>query len=331
MVQVNGYELNQPGDVAPWGQREFDLLSAFANLMPAPGATLTTQHDHGRLRNSDGDTIFFTRVNLDRGYIGDMNPNLLPALSNSTKCVISGSQGGDLSLIDTVNGNPTLNFGDALDENAFKIIGNVSSGAMSFGTSSVTSVMAIESSGRILVNPGQSSAVDLLYAGDSDAELFFVDADDNRVGIGTLSPNAAKLHVQEDNGDPQLQLAYDGSNISETRIDSNGYTIHYRSTRHMFSSTDDSPNGVVHIKQASSSGAIPCLELEQVDQDFKFIEFNGTSAADQTKNISTVNGDGSVEGPKNFSASAGWAFEGMIKIGVEGDDMWIPFYSADTK
>jgi hypothetical protein len=72
------------------------------------------------------------------------------------------------------------------------------------------------------------------------------------------------------------------------------------------------------------------LELDQDDNDEPFIKFDGTSAADQTKNISTVNGDGAVEGPKNFSASAGWAFEGMIRIDVNGTDYWIPYYSADT-
>jgi len=64
--------------------------------------------------------------------------------------------------------------------------------------------------------------------------------------------------------------------------------------------------------------------------DEEFIRFDGTSAADQTKSISTVNGDGAVEGPKNFSASAGWAFEGMVRVNINGTDYWMPYYSADT-
>ena len=56
----------------------------------------------------------------------------------------------------------------------------------------------------------------------------------------------------------------------------------------------------------------------------------GTSAADQTKSISTVNGDGSVEGPKNYSSSAGWAFEGMVRVAINGTDRWMPYYSEDT-
>lgn len=81
---------------------------------------------------------------------------------------------------------------------------------------------------------------------------------------------------------------------------------------------------------SSSSCATPTLTLDQDDVDEPFIDFDGTSAADQTKNISTVNGDGSVEGPKNFSSSAGWQFEGMVKVEVNGTDYWMPYYSADT-
>jgi hypothetical protein len=80
----------------------------------------------------------------------------------------------------------------------------------------------------------------------------------------------------------------------------------------------------------ASGQAHAVLELEQLDNDEPFIKFDGTSAADQTKSISTVNGDGSVEGPKNYSSSAGWQFEGMIRIDVNGTDYWVPYYSADT-
>jgi hypothetical protein len=74
----------------------------------------------------------------------------------------------------------------------------------------------------------------------------------------------------------------------------------------------------------------PVLELDQDDDDSPFIEYNGTSAADQTKNISTVNGDGAVDGPKNFSATAGWTYEGMVRASINGTDRWMPFYSEDT-
>jgi len=72
------------------------------------------------------------------------------------------------------------------------------------------------------------------------------------------------------------------------------------------------------------------LTIVQADQDQPFIKYDGTSAADATKNVSTRNGDGTVEGPKNFLTTAGWAFVGMVRVNVEGTDYWMPYYSVDT-
>jgi hypothetical protein len=83
------------------------------------------------------------------------------------------------------------------------------------------------------------------------------------------------------------------------------------------------------VKQSNAAGAIPVLELHQADQDETFINFVGTSAADQTKSISTINGDGTVTGPKNFSASAGWEYVGMVKIDINGSAYWMPYYQPD--
>jgi len=92
----------------------------------------------------------------------------------------------------------------------------------------------------------------------------------------------------------------------------------------------EAPAGQLHVDQSAAGGAQPVLYLDQADVDEEFIRFDGTSAADQTKSISTVNGDGAVTGPKDFSASAGWAFEGMVRININGTDRWMPYYSADT-
>lgn len=82
--------------------------------------------------------------------------------------------------------------------------------------------------------------------------------------------------------------------------------------------------------ETSTTEALQAITIDQNDEDVAFIDYQGTSAADASKNISTRNGDGSVEGPKNFSASAGWAFAGMIKIEVNGTAYWTPYYSVDT-
>lgn len=89
------------------------------------------------------------------------------------------------------------------------------------------------------------------------------------------------------------------------------------------------PEGKLHV--ATNGDEIdPVLFLEQNTSGVGFVNFDGTSAADQTGSISTVNGDGVVTGPKNYSSSAGWEYQGMIKILVNGDECWIPYYAADT-
>ena len=90
------------------------------------------------------------------------------------------------------------------------------------------------------------------------------------------------------------------------------------------------PTSKLGVCQADVAGAIPCLELDQDDTDDTFINFVGTTAADQTKSISTVNGDGAVTGPKNFSASAGWEYVGMVKVEVNDAAFWMPYYQPDT-
>ena len=56
MEKVNGYELNKPGESADWSQREFNLLSAFAGLMPACGSKVVSagEHFHNILTNQNG-------------------------------------------------------------------------------------------------------------------------------------------------------------------------------------------------------------------------------------------------------------------------------------
>ncbi len=95
-------------------------------------------------------------------------------------------------------------------------------------------------------------------------------------------------------------------------------------------SASNADSAVLRVEQGAADGVAWPLLLKQDDQDKGFVNYEGTSAADQTKSISTVNGDGDVEGPKNFSSSAGWAYAGMLRCAVNGTDGWIPYYTADT-
>jgi hypothetical protein len=72
------------------------------------------------------------------------------------------------------------------------------------------------------------------------------------------------------------------------------------------------------------------IKLNQLDDDEGFIDFAGTAAADQTKSISFVNGDGVVNGPADKVLVAGWDFAGMVRVQINGVDRWIPFYTEDV-
>ena len=60
-TEVNKYELNAPGESADWSQREFNLLSAFAGLMPVSGSRVVSagEHFHNILTNQNGVPALF--------------------------------------------------------------------------------------------------------------------------------------------------------------------------------------------------------------------------------------------------------------------------------
>lgn len=64
------------------------------------------------------------------------------------------------------------------------------------------------------------------------------------------------------------------------------------------------------------------------EDDAALIYFKGTETADTTKNLSTLNGSGTVSGPKD---TGGWVFSGMIKIQIKDAsenivERWVPSY-----
>ena len=75
-------------------------------------------------------------------------------------------------------------------------------------------------------------------------------------------------------------------------------------------------SGFVTIDQASSTGAIAVLTLDQGDGDQEFIRFDGSTASDQTASLTTDTSVGDLTG--------------HIRVNINGTDYWIPFY-ADRK
>ena len=169
-----------------------------------------------------------------------------------------------------------------------------------------------------------SADVDFRIEGNGDANLFFTDAGNDRVGIKTGSPST-ELHVVggiKATGDIDFDgggFVFNESGASvdlrmETNTLANAFFVDGSADKIGFGT--NSPAGApVEINQANSSGAIACLALDQDDQDEPFIKFDGTTASDQSKSLSTDTSVGSLTG--------------HIRIDVNGTDYWIPYYATN--
>ena len=169
-----------------------------------------------------------------------------------------------------------------------------------------------------------SADLDFRIEGNGDANLFFTDAGNDRVGIKTNSP-ATELHVV---GGVKATGAIDFDGGGFTFNDS-GASVDFRAETntldHAFFidgsadkigiGTDSPTSALVTVSQANSSGAIACLTLDQDDTDQEFIRFDGTSNSDQSSSITTDTSVGSLTG--------------HIRVNINGTDYWIPFYATN--
>ena len=73
----------------------------------------------------------------------------------------------------------------------------------------------------------------------------------------------------------------------------------------------------IHARQNGSTSAIPVLELEQNDVDQPFVEFDGTSAADGSRSLSSNTGE-----------SGGCV--GKIRVTINGVTRWLRVYEDHT-
>ena len=182
----------------------------------------------------------------------------------------------------------------------------------------------VEFDGGSFIFNESSADLDFRIEGNGDANLFFTDAGNDRVGIKTGSPST-ELHVV---GGVKAtgNIDFDGGgfvfNESHAAVDFRIETDTLVNAFFVDGSADkigfgtNSPAGApVEINQANSSGAIACLALDQDDQDEPFIKFDGTTASDQSKSLSTDTSVGSLTG--------------HIRIDVNGTDYWIPYYATN--
>jgi len=190
------------------------------------------------------------------------------------------------------------------------------------GTLTVTGNVEFDG-GSFIFN--QSSAdVDFRIESNGNANAFFVDAGNDRIGIFNASPSvafdvtgAAKISGAVDLDGGAFTWNDTGASLDfrcETNTLANAFFIDGSADKIGFGT--NSPAGAsVEINQANSSGAIACLALDQDDTDKPFIKFDGTSNSDQSSSISTDTSVGSLTG--------------HILVDVNGTNYWIPFYATN--
>ena len=170
------------------------------------------------------------------------------------------------------------------------------------------------------------SSADLNFRieGNGDANLFFSDAGNDRIGIKTASPST-ELHVvggiKATGG-----IDFDGGGFV---FNDSGASVDFRAetntlTHAMFIDgsadkigfgTSAPTSGFVTIDQASSTGAIAVLTLDQGDGDQEFIRFDGSTASDQSASLTTDTSVGDLTG--------------HIRVNINGTDFWIPYYATN--
>ena len=169
-----------------------------------------------------------------------------------------------------------------------------------------------------------SADLDFRIEGNGDANLFFTDAGNDRVGIKTNSPST-ELHVV---GGMKVTstVDLDGGNFT---FNESGASVDFRAETNTLThaffidgsadkigmGTSSPTSAYVTIDQASSSAGIAVLTLDQGDADQEFIRFDGTSNSDQSSSITTDTSVGSLTG--------------HIRVNINGTDYWIPFYATN--
>ena len=190
------------------------------------------------------------------------------------------------------------------------------------GTLDVTGNTSLD--GGTFVFNESSADVDFRIEGNGDANLFFTDAGNDRIGIKTNSPSTeldvvggvkATGNVDFDGGSFTFN---DSSGSLDFRIETNTLTHAFfsdGSADKIGFGTSSPTSALVTINQANSSGAVACLTLDQDDTDQEFIRFDGTSNSDQSSSITTDTSVGSITG--------------HIRVNINGTDYWIPFYATN--
>ena len=165
---------------------------------------------------------------------------------------------------------------------------------------------------------------DFRIEGNTATHLIFTDAGNDRVGINNASPSVeldvtgavkATGNIDFDGG----SFTFNDSSASvDFRIETNTLTHAFfsdGSADKIGFGTSSPTSAFVTIDQASSTGAIAVLTLDQGDGDQEFIRFDGSTASDQTASLTTDTSVGDLTG--------------HIRVNINGTDFWIPYYATN--
>ena len=190
------------------------------------------------------------------------------------------------------------------------------------GTLTVTG--NVEFDGGTFIFNQSSADVDFRIESNGNANAFFVDAGNDRIGIFNASPSvafdvtgAAKISGAVDLDGGAFTWNDTGASLDfrcETNTLANAFFIDGSADKIGFG-TNTPADASVEINQASTTAGTACLSLDQDDTDQEFIKFDGTSASDQGSSITTDTSVGSITG--------------HIRVNINGTDYWIPFYATN--
>ena len=165
---------------------------------------------------------------------------------------------------------------------------------------------------------------DFRIEGNTATHLLFSDAGNDRIGINNASPSktldvTGTLKVSGDTDIDGGNFVFNQAGASvdftaETNTLTHAFFIDGSADKIGFG-TSSPTSGFVTIDQASSTGAIACLTLDQGDADQEFIRFDGTSNSDQSSSITTDTSVGDLTG--------------HIRVNINGTDYWVPFYATN--
>ena len=167
--------------------------------------------------------------------------------------------------------------------------------------------------------------LDFRVEGNTATNLLFCDAGNDRVGINQASPSTTLDVVGSVKATGNIDFDGGTFTFNDTQADLD-FRIEGDGDEYLFFTdagndrvgigipSGAAPNGKLEVDQYSSSAAIAVLTLDQGDADQEFINFQGSTASDQTASLTTDTSVGSLTG--------------HIRVAVNGTDYWITYYAS---